>query len=130
MSQWKDLNGYPKISLMIDGDLKKMFVHKLLALAFIPNPENKPQINHINGIKDDNRLENLEWCTASENIDHSYRMGFRSAKGERNGFAKLTAKQVSEIRSLEGQMMQKDIAKMYNISPQNINGILRGRQWH
>ena len=55
------------------GKTKEFKAHRLVALMFIPNPYNKPQINHINGRKEDNRVENLEWCTNSENQIHSYR---------------------------------------------------------
>ena len=64
--------GYVQVALYGEKKYKRFFVHRLVATAFIPNPENKPQINHINGDKADNRAENLEWVTASENQHHRY----------------------------------------------------------
>ena len=67
-----DEYGYVRVCLSKNGKSKKYKVHRLVAEAFIPNPKNFPQINHDNGIKDDNRVENLEWCTSSFNTIHSY----------------------------------------------------------
>jgi len=68
------LNGYCFVRLSKKGIIKKYSIHRLVGFAFIPNPNNKPQINHKNGIKTDNQVKNLEWVTHSENIIHSYKV--------------------------------------------------------
>lgn len=67
----EECKGYLRVSLCKFWNIKRIQVHRLVAQAFIPNPENKPQVNHINWIKTDNRVENLEWVTCSENSIHS-----------------------------------------------------------
>lgn len=67
-------NGYLSVSLCVDGKKQSKRINRLVAEAFIPNPENKPEVNHKNGNKKDNRVANLEWATRSENIQHSFRV--------------------------------------------------------
>ena len=73
-------HGYYSISLKNDHNRIIFLIHRLVALAFIPNIENKPCVNHINGIKTDNRAENLEWCTYSENSRHAFSTGLQPSR--------------------------------------------------
>lgn len=70
----KSKNGYLRVCLHKDKKQFNRSVHRLIAETFIPNPENKQQVNHKNGIKFDNRVENLEWCSGSENVKHAFRV--------------------------------------------------------
>ena len=70
--------GYTQTILYRDKKQYPIKIHRLVANAFIPNPENKPQVNHIDGDKNNNRIDNLEWCTQAENIQHSYKAGLRN----------------------------------------------------
>lgn len=89
----KPLNklGYHYIALSIKGVVKHEPVHRLVAIAFMPNPDNKPQINHINGVKNDNNIKNIEWCDASENGIHSYRV-LKNIPGMRGKFKRSERK--------------------------------------
>lgn len=124
----KNRLGYIRIGMSKNLIRTYFSIHRLVAIAFIPNPENKPQVNHINGIKSDNRLDNLEWCTASENQIHSHKIGLApSKKGEGNQQAKLNKKQVLEIR--KSSLKQKELSIMYNISISHINAIIIITRW-
>lgn len=72
LSQVKRPDGYLKVALFRDGRYTNVLVHRIIAEAFIQNPDNKPFINHKNGIRHDNRIDNLEWCTNAENVKHGY----------------------------------------------------------
>lgn len=121
--------GYLLLKLSKNNTSKTFRVHRLVAAAFIKNPHKKSDINHINGIKDDNRVENLEWNTRSENIQHAFSIGLSKAKkGEKHNMSKLTTQQVLAIR--KDNRIQREIAKDYNVSRVQISHIKRKKIWN
>jgi len=123
-----NLGGYPKVYLHIKGKGYTKLVHRLVAEAFIPNPENKKTVNHKNGIKTDCRAINLEWSTQSENNQHAFDTGLNVApKGERHGLSKLTEAQVLQIRSDSRSL--RIIAIDYGVSNVLIGDIKRREIW-
>ena len=129
MSFHLDKDGYSMIGL----SNKKRYtfkVHRLVANAFIPNPENKPQVNHKNKIKSDNRVENLEWTTCSENHKHAYKNGRTRQKGELAAGAKLTELEAKEIKYNYPNLSSRKIASKYNISFTTVQSIKKGKMWN
>ena len=109
--------GYKKVELYKDGKRKSFKVHRLVAIAFIPNPDNKPEVNHIDGNKINNNIDNLEWVTSSENSIHAYETGLSPNK-----------KELDEIRIIElynKGASKEEISRMFDVSNVVIARILK-----
>lgn len=124
------LNGYLLANLSKNGKTKSFRIHRLVAEAFILNPKNKLQVNHINGIKSDNRASNLEWATSHENQSHAWKTGLNTHKGESCRFATLRETEVLEIKYLITMgFYQKEIAIAYGVTSSAISCIRHGKSW-
>jgi hypothetical protein len=106
-------NGYYVVSLQVNCFKKTFKLHRLIAEAFIHKIPNKNFVNHINGIKTDNRIENLEWCTISENNIHSRKLGLTNDVGYNSVSSKLTKEQIVFITN--SNIPLKDLAIMFNV---------------
>lgn len=130
-----DCHGYSIVSLFRGGARSESQerVHRLVCSAFLRPPLHKEDTNHKNGIKADNRLENLEWCTRSQNVLHAYATGLqppRDLRGENNPRAKLTSESVLSIRErVRLGERQTDLAREHGVTKQTISMLVRGHTW-
>jgi hypothetical protein len=123
--------GYPQISLCKDKAVRNVNIHRIVAMVFLPTPPySNMQIDHINGIKTDNRVSNLEWVTPRENTMRSLALGLKPT-GERHGMSKLTERDVLDMRFLykQGGYTHRGLGKMFGVSHCVVGRILRGESW-
>lgn len=124
-------NGYFLVDLRVNGGRKYHRIHRLVACSFISiPPTEKHEIRHFDGDKQNNNLDNLSWGTRRDNESDKIRHN-KTNRGQRNGRSKLTLDQVAEIRKLllQGNLLQKQIAKMFNITRMTISDIKGKRSW-
>lgn len=132
LSQAANAHGYMKVCLSKNNVKTSKVVHRLVAIAFIDNPLNKPEVNHKNGIRTDNRVENLEWTTRSENEQHAYKILGKKPqaywKDKPRKFArKFTDEQVIAIR--KDDRPNTEIAIEYGVSKTAIRDIKRRKNY-
>ena len=115
--------GYMGLIIGTNGIKKRFYLHRLVAEAFIDNPENKPCINHKDGNKLNNYIENLEWVTYKENSIHGYKTGLMPTK--------ITKNEANQIRQLylTGKYKQSEIGEMFNLTQGTVGKIIRNELW-
>jgi len=126
-----DVWGYYSVGLSKNGVTKRIKVHRLVALHFVDNPRNKDIINHLSGVKTDNRAINLEWCDRSENQIHAYKHNLQIPKsGSSHWNSSINEETVLKIRSLYKQgYTQKELRIKFNLSQPRISKIVNNKRW-
>ena len=123
--------GYLSVTLTKEGKQYKRYVHRLVCETFLEKEEHHECVNHINGDKLDNRVENLEWTTYSENNKHAYETNLKSNRGENQSRHKLKEEDVLEIRRLyaKGDYTHRGLAKDFGVTHGTIGNIIRRKIW-
>lgn len=131
MSQNKKGSDYMRVCLSKDSGSDKHYVHRLVAEAFWENPLNLPCVNHLDGNKMNNHKDNLKWCTYEENNRHAKSLGLNTVSGENCHLSKLSKLDVLDIcEKLDSHKMSyREIADHYNITPENVSNIDKGKTW-
>ena len=120
--------GYARVMLSKGGDNITVAVHRLVAKAFIPNPDNKPQVNHVDSNRLNNCVENLEWVTTKENVSHSFKFGFRKVGCEHFN-SKLGIADVKYIRKNPDGLLYRELAEKFNVSISTVGKIITGKTY-
>ena len=138
LAKLKKSKGYQQIAVTKYADdgsgklVKNLSLHRLICMAYHPNPLDLPQVNHIDGNKHNNHYTNLEWCTNKENSDHAWSTGLKSlethARGEKSGQSKLTEDDVYYIRDTV-YTHPKELAEKFNVSIETIRKVRSGKTW-
>ena len=123
-------NGYMRVSVQRNNRRGPLYAHRLIAFAFVSGYKEGYHVNHINGVKTDNRPENLEWVPLETNVKHSWRTGLCDVRGEKNGTAKLSARRVRAIRrALALNMPLSTVACIAGVTRNTIRSIKDGVTW-
>ncbi len=117
-------NGYCSVETNIDGKRKRYYVHRLVAKAFLLNPNDYTDVNHVDGNKQNNHVNNLEWCSRSHNLKHAYKLGLKKSVSQI-----LTIEDVRYIKENPKNMSRKELAEKFEVSYWTICNIFQGKSF-